>query len=270
MATGFEERPIANENLISIDNLRTEINKSALDTRQDYATNEKNFSVGLYDIDESLQYYFDNVLKPTVVENGETIPVRTIYGNPERWEAMERDGMYRDDKSKIILPLIMYRKTSITRWEQLYWPRLDQLYFVSKRKWSKKKMYSDFELKAEKQGADIDTANYSLTSIPNYVVITYEGVLWTSFLEHTNSIMEKVIFSEGTYWGDPKKFKFRSEVDGFDTAVDVSSDTQRMVRINFSITCYGYILPEQFNEKLTSQISFAPKRVVFGTEIIGE
>ena len=270
MATGFEERPIANENLISINRIREKLNASALDTRQDYKSNEKNFSVGFYDIDESLKYYFENVLKPTVEENSETIPVPVLYGNPERWKSMERDGMYRDEKSKIILPMIMYRKVNVSRWEQLYWPRLDQLYFISKRKWSKKKMYSDFELKIKKQGSEIETDNYSLTSIPNYVIINYEGVLWTSYVEQINKIMERMIYSEGTYWGDPDKFKFRTEIDGYDTAVDVTTDSQRVVRVNFNMTCYGYILPEQFNEKLTSQISFAPKRIVFDTEIIGE
>ena len=73
------------------------------------------FSVGFYQIDDAIKYYFDNVIKPTVIEDEEMIKVPTIYGSPERWKAMQRDGYYRDPKGKVILPLIMYRRTSIAK-----------------------------------------------------------------------------------------------------------------------------------------------------------
>ena len=47
----------------------------------------KQFSVGLEDIDESIFYYFNNVIKPFVYQNKERIAVPVIYGNPERWKS---------------------------------------------------------------------------------------------------------------------------------------------------------------------------------------
>lgn len=273
MARSFTERKIATENLISIDSIRKQLKDRPLDIRTDANTvsgtsnsiqsAEKFFKVGFVDIDEALMYYFREVLKPKVTENNEEHDVPVMYGNPERWNTMQKYGYYRDKKSKLILPLIMYRKSNVSRWDNLYWPRLDDLYIMGKRNWSKKKMYSDFEIKAKEQNKDIQTDNYTLTSIPNYLIVSYEVVIWSSYIEQINGLMEKIIFSEGTYWGDPDKYKFRCEVDGFDEAVDMTDDTQRFVRATFNVSCYGYILPEDFKEKNTSRVSFAPKKIVF-------
>ena len=46
----------------------------------------KPFSIGIQDIDGSILYYFNEVIKPTVVQNGNRLNVPVIYGNPERWE----------------------------------------------------------------------------------------------------------------------------------------------------------------------------------------
>ncbi len=46
----------------------------------------KPFSIGIQDIDEAIFYYFDNVIKPFVIQNGERLPVPIIYGSPEKWK----------------------------------------------------------------------------------------------------------------------------------------------------------------------------------------
>ena len=229
--------------------------------RDDENTGEKEFSVGYYDIDEALEYYIKNVLKPTIVENGEVLQVPIIYGSPERWASMQNFGFYRDNKSKLLLPLIMYRRTTVSRNENILFPRVNQLYYVAARKWDTKDRYDNFYAR-NIQGAN--TTKYSLVSLPNYVVITYEGIIWTSFIEQMNKIVEKFQFADNSYWGDPDKFKFRAQIDSFDTATELATDTERMVRATFSITIYGYILTDAFNNAITTRISLAPKKVVFG------
>ena len=48
----------------------------------------KNVEVGLLDVDASIMYYFNNVIKPTVMEQGEEVKVPLMYANPERWAAI--------------------------------------------------------------------------------------------------------------------------------------------------------------------------------------
>ncbi len=271
MARGFKDLPQVSENVVNEDITKRISNENLRQDDSNETTSEKPYSVGLYDIDEALGFFFDEVLKPTVVQGGETIPVPVIYGSPERWATMKKQGFFRDGKSKLILPLIMYRKTNITRNDSMYFPRLDQLYYISAKKWDNKNKYNNFNVltginERLKTGWQGETDRYMLTSIPNYVIINYEGVIWTAFVEQMNKIIEKVTFKEGTYWGDPNKFKFRTEVDGFDTAVELNTDSERMVKANFTMTLYGYLLPEEVGGKLTSRISLAPKKIIFYIE----
>jgi len=268
MATKFAERPILRENVVNR-NISDRIN----DTRpDDFSTdanaNIKNYSVGVYDIDESLGYFFNEIIRPTVVENGEIIPVPVIYGSPERWHSMKTQGYYRDGKSKLILPLIMYRRTSIGKNENIYHLRTDELYYVTAKKWDIKNSYNKYTLLSGKDERNTakwanNTDNYILTSLPNHVVITYEGIIWTSFVEQMNSLIEKINYKENTYWGDKNKFKFRAIIDSFDTTVELSTDTERMVRASFTMQVYGYILPEEVQGKPTSRISVSPRKITF-------
>lgn len=69
--------------------------------------NVKKFSIGLRDIDETIVYYFNNVIRPSVIQNSTRKNVPIIYGSPERWAAVQKDGFYRDKNGKIQAPLIM-------------------------------------------------------------------------------------------------------------------------------------------------------------------
>ena len=75
----------------------------------------KDISIGLEDLDNAIQYYFDNVIRPNVIQNNARIAVPVIYGDSERWKSVQNDGFYRDQNSKVMVPLIMYRRTNIDK-----------------------------------------------------------------------------------------------------------------------------------------------------------
>ena len=39
----------------------------------------KNVSIGLMDMDSAIMYYFENVIKPTIIENEEIVKVPVMY-----------------------------------------------------------------------------------------------------------------------------------------------------------------------------------------------
>ena len=45
--------------------------------------------------------------------------------------------------------------------------------------------------------------------LPDYVNLSYDFIIWTSYIEQMNAIVEKVVYSDGAYWGDPDKLIFR-------------------------------------------------------------
>ena len=75
----------------------------------------KDISIGLEDIDNAVMYYFNNVIKPTVIQDGNRMAVRTMYASPERWKSVQADGFYRDASGRIMVPLIMFKRESIEK-----------------------------------------------------------------------------------------------------------------------------------------------------------
>ena len=85
-------------------------------------------------------------------------------------------------------------------------------------------------------------------------------------LSRMNNIVEKITYSEGAYWGDPEKMRFRTSIDSFADATEVT-DAERLVRTTFTVTMRGYLLPEgNFDHRATTQKFLSPKKVLFSTE----
>lgn len=223
----------------------------------------KNISVGLKDIDESIMYYFKNVIKPRITENGNLVNVPTRYGDPEMWKSVQKDGFIHDKKGKIIAPVIMYRRTGFSRDTEISSNKLARsLVQPYVKKWSSKNTYDKFSITNRLK----PTYEYFNVVVPNYIIISYECVVWTHFINQMNKIVEQIQFSEGSYWGDKDKFKFRSTIDSFDQAVEISTDKGRIIKTNFTITIKGFLIPEQFNDLVTTQKQFTTQRVVLGVE----
>ena len=134
--------------------LGTSVNNPALSTRPSFPTSNrgndvstkgdrvKDISIGLEDIDGAILYYFENIIKPTVIQNGQRIAVPIIYSNQELWKAIQADGYYRDANSKIMAPLITFKRDNIEKNRNLG-NKLDgnkvHLYQVFEKKYTKQK-----------------------------------------------------------------------------------------------------------------------------------
>jgi len=227
----------------------------------------KNPSVTLMDMDSAITFYFENVIQPSVKDNGENVKVPIMYASPERWKAIQRDGFMRDKKRQTITPVIAYRRTSVEKDETLPQDKLDannpNLFYTFEKKFSQENRYDNFST----QIGNVPQKEYYNVTFPDYVTLSYDFIIWTSYIEQMNKIVERVVYSDGAYWGDPDKMRFRSSVDTFTDTTEVS-DVERLVRTNFSVTMRGYLLPEgNFDHRSTTQKFLTPKRVIFGTEV---
>ena len=227
----------------------------------------KNPSVTLMDMDSAITFYFENVIQPSVEDNGENVKVPIMYASPERWKAIQRDGFMKDKKRQTITPVIAYRRTSVEKDETLPQDKLDannpNLFYTFEKKFSQQNRYDNFST----QIGNLPQREYYNVTFPDYVTLSYDFIIWTSYIEQMNKIVERVVYSDGAYWGDPDKMRFRTSVDTFTDATEVS-DVERLVRTNFSVTMRGYLLPEgNFDHRSTTQKFLTPKRVIFGTEV---
>jgi len=238
---------------------KTKINKGREISRKGDAF--KNVSVGLMDIDRAIFYYFENVIKPVIIENGEQVKVPVIYANPERWAALQRQGHIRDHKRKIMAPVVAFRRTGFARDETMPVDKLDptspKLHIHFEKQYSKENRYDKLSaLKGITPKREIHAV-----SVPDYVSVTYEFIVWTNFTDHMNNIVEKINWSEGSYWGEPGKFRFRSSIESFEDASEYEG--QRKIKTSFSLNLKGYLLPDEYPPTAVNTQKFiTPKQIV--------
>ncbi len=230
----------------------------------------KKVSVTLKDIDSAIIYYLENVIKPSVEENGEHIKVPVLYGSVERWKAILRDGFLRDKKRQIITPAIVFKRNTIDINETIPQDKLDannpHLFYPFQKKYSQVNRYDNLAT----QIGTVSQREYYNVSFPDYVTLTYDFIIWTSFIEQMNKIVERINYSDGAYWGDPEKMRFRSTIDSFDDATEIG-ETERLIRTNFNVTINGYLLTEKgLENKPTIDKFITPKKVTFHESITVE
>ena len=218
-------------------------------------------SISLFDIDYAMMSYLEDTALPTLDNNGVALKIPVIYGNSERWNGARRQGVYRDNKGKIQLPVMMIRRTSIAKDDTM--PMNNRhVSYQGVTKYSKDNRYDRFTL----LGKNVQP-KYEIYKIqmPEYVELNYDCMVWTSYTEHLNAVIEQLQYT-GTYWGDKDGFKFRTSLGDFNVVNEVGEGTERINRIEFSLTVKAYLLPEKFDGESTIKKSFSTKRVVVATE----
>jgi hypothetical protein len=221
----------------------------------------KDFSVKLIDIDATILSYMDTVISPTIVDAGRQVKVPINYASPERWKAIRKDGALRDKNGKMQCPAIAFRRSTVQRNDSLITFNRYLQYPVV-RKFSEKNKYDKFSVMVNP--ANKQKEIYSV-AMPDHIIVNYEFIVWTDLVEQGNAIIEAINFSTEDYWGDKKRYKFRTSISdyNFETMVDAGQD--RAVRATFSMMCYAYLLPDKYeNYKSTVQKAFTIKKVVFG------
>jgi hypothetical protein len=172
----------------------------------------KPFSVGIQDIDEAIFYYFENIIKPFVIQNGVRLPVPVIYGSPEKWKSVQKDGYYKDKNGKIMNPIIMFKRDSIERNRSTY-NKLDanspNLYTSWQKAYNPKNSYSNFNVLTNR----IPVKQFVVNVVPDYVTVTYSFIVQTYYMDQLNKIVEAINYASDSYWGDPERFKFKSSID---------------------------------------------------------
>jgi hypothetical protein len=154
-------------------------------------------SISLFDIDYAMMTYLENTVLPTLDNNGTALKIPVIYGNSERWKGARRDGVFRDSKGQIQLPVLMIRRTSIAKDDTMPMIRREVSY-SGITKYSKDNKYDRFTLLGKNTQPKYEIYNIKM---PEYVELNYDCMCWTSYTEHLNTVVEHLNFT-GQYWGD--------------------------------------------------------------------
>ena len=173
---------------------RIEFNRGTKISRNSPAVKDdvKNLSVGIMDMDSSIMYYFNEVIKPEVMVNDEKVKVPCIYASPERWTQVSKQGYLRDKKRQIITPLIVFKRTGMERNEDIPIDKLDankpRNFYSFQKKYSQLNRYDKFSVQ---QNISPGREYYNV-AMPDYVSLTDEFTIWTSYIEQRNSIVDQI------------------------------------------------------------------------------
>jgi len=232
---------------------------------------DNKINIGLYDIDSSIKFYFDNTIIPRITDGkGRQMNIPVVYGSPERWKSAQKSSYYRDANGKVQIPLIMYRRTGLNKRYDVG-SKIDannpQVGYIE-NKYNKNNRYDRFS----KQIGKDPVKKYNKLVVPDYVKISYECIVWTDYIQDMNKIVEAINYAEGTYWGDPSKFSFVAKVDSFSGTTDVEIGDDRMIKTTFNIELDGFIITDSIQKQMTqgSDIAFGPATVNVGMESIAD
>jgi hypothetical protein len=230
--------------------------------------NTKPFNVGIQDIDQAVFYYFENVIKPSVLQNEQRIPVPIIYGSPEKWKSYQKDGYYRDLKGKGMSPLIVFKRTSIDK-NRTIANKLDANnpvnYGIFEKKYSPQNYYDNFSI----LNNTTPEKTYYAVVIPDYINVFYECVMFTYYVEQMNKLIEMMQYASDSYWGEPERFKFKVMIDSFSDTIEISETEERIVKCTFNFKLAGYLTPDIIQKDLNAINKFSDRsKLSFTTEVV--
>jgi len=228
----------------------------------------RDFSIGLEDIDTAVFYYFDNVIKPYVIEDNNRVKVPVIYANPERFKSAQYDGNIRDKDGKIMFPVITIRKVDIEKVRTLgnkLDGNLTHNQYIFKQRYSKENQYDQFSVLLNRKPVE----KLQVLTIPDYQKITYSCEVHVNNERDLNKIIEAISYASYSYWGDPKKFTFMAMIDSMPLTREVIVGENKKISATFNIILNGYIIPDTINKYMSyNPLYYSKTTVVFNNEVV--
>ena len=176
------------------------------------------------DGDAAIMYYFNEVIKPKAKINGQEVKVPVYYANAERWNSIQKQGYVRDVKGQLITPLIVFKRTGMERNEDIPIDKLDankpRNFYSFQKKYSQLNRYDKYSVQ---QNISPGREYYNV-AMPDYVTLSYEFTIWTSYIDQMNKIVEKINYSDGAYWGEPGKMRFRTRIESFSDSSEIDGE----------------------------------------------
>jgi len=248
---------------MATDPLKQNLNRALeIKTAEQYRTG----GIKLMDVDRAIMEHITDTVMPELQIREENIKVPLLYGSAERWKSIRVDGFLRDRAGQIQIPLAVIKRNSVETNDDLINPMNRQVSYPAVSQFSPKHKYDLF---SKMTGVTRPKEQYNIT-IPDYVVINYEVVLWTDFTEHMNTLVEAFQFATDVYWGDKYGFKFLTKASSFDNTTEIGDGSQRIVKTTFTLEVKAYLLPEKFNNKPTTQKAFTIKKVLWSIDVDDE
>jgi hypothetical protein len=220
--------------------------------------------ITIEDIDFAMMSYVRDVIQPSVLENEAMIDVPVMYANGETFAQVQTKGFMRDAKGKIMTPLITMTRNNITERDALKTLGVNQNpegnSYVYRTKYNNSNKYDRFSAQFNKKPVN----EYYVIPVPEFIDVSYEMVLWTTYTTQMNSLIEQIMPLNGFAWGTT--YKFPVFISDYSFEVTNTGTDDRIVRARMPFTVKGTLLMSSELRASTMQKQYSLKRITFGNE----
>ena len=198
----------------------------------------KDITVGLYDVDYAIKWHLEKIITPTVIEDNAVITVPILFAAGEKWAAVQKHGYLRDNQGKLLTPLIMIKRNSVSKRDDMQDLKVLETAdarMTFERKYSSKNKYDRFSISqkpSEKEFYSVD--------VPKFVQVEYELLCWTNNTIQLNEIVEQLLWFDGKAFGDSYKFITYIDAPSFESVNSTGED--RLVRATMPMRTKAHIL----------------------------
>jgi len=221
----------------------------------------------LYDIDYAIKWFIENDIQPQITADQTLLNIPVIFANGEKWDNVQRLGYLRDEKGMLQSPVIMLKRNSVSERDNV--KTLDvnhnpaENVIIYRKGYDERNRYND---PMTSLSSPHDVSKIYVTSIPKYVTIEYDMMIWCDFTMQLNDVIEQILPYGRFSWGnETSKFPTTIGAVNLETVNTVGED--RLVRATIPLTVLATLLPESEARISTIKKMYAIKKVVFDTNI---
>jgi hypothetical protein len=221
-------------------------------------------------INSTLMDYLTTVIGPTINDNETVRSVPVLYGIPERWATVRKDGFLRDPQNdKLLTPAIMLTRTTVKQ-SKLVNPNNKYMHRTVTREWNNRNVYDRYAL----QNGIRPSLKIRNVIIPDYMDLTYDVIMWTEYQQQMDTLIEQINVENHEFWGNRNAFKFAISIEEFQGNNELPPSGDRVVRTRFQMNVQAYLLPEKViqNFKLasTNKEEFTKKKIIVTETIVND
>jgi glutaredoxin len=198
----------------------------------------KDISIALYDVDYAIKWHIENTIQPTITEENKVITVPVLFANGEKWAAVQKHGYLRDNQGKLLTPMIMIKRNSVSKREDIQDLKVletQESRITFEKKYSAANRYDRFSLSNK-----TPVKEYYSMDVPKFVQIEYELLIWTNNSIQLNEIIEQLIWFDGKAFGDAHKFITHIDAPSFESVNSTGED--RLVKASMGMRTKAHIL----------------------------
>ncbi len=251
-------------------------------TKKDTYDNKKVVkNYGLRDVDMAFQNWWDNVLNVQISDtSGNQKKVPVFFVSAERWNKARQEGGFRDDKGTLILPLIAILKPGLSSTETGPYGRnfadIKKDHVIAKKLSPKSHLVKKL-IKQNPDTLDPSSPIYEIYTapVPDHYTITYEVVIWTSFMDDVNRIVEKL--GQQMDYKSRKSFQFYTKEGVYFTAFqdgefenqsnfDDYTDEERLIKYSTNFIVSAHLYPQSEQRPDSFKRYFSQTKVVVNLE----